>query len=191
MVIDTDYCGPVVVHDPRTGSRIGYYDDDEWDVGRDCEVAIVYFSEPPFLHGGGCQRVPYEHLAPVDTDALWTRREKLHQLLFEPVLARQEGRRSRVVRERRYEYSLELSFVNSLLADRMLEARMNEGRPGGRRVFISYSSLDQLSAIWLSVDLANAGHRPWLDEWEIKVGESIPSKIALGVEESATSSCCC
>ena len=36
----------------------------------------------------------------------------------------------------------------------------------------------------LAVDLSSLGHSPWLDEWEILGGESIPTKIATGIEES-------
>lgn len=31
-------------------------------------------------------------------------------------------------------------------------------------------------------DLANKGNNPWLDEWKIKAGESIPTKIGEGLE---------
>ena len=31
--------------------------------------------------------------------------------------------------------------------------------------------------------MAEAGYRPWLDEWQIKVGESIPRKINVALQE--------
>jgi len=34
----------------------------------------------------------------------------------------------------------------------------------------------------VSVDLANLGYRPWLDEWEISAGQSIPSRISEGLD---------
>lgn len=52
------------------------------------------------------------------------------------------------------------------------------------RIFISHSSLDKKFATKLATDLSKLGHIPWLDEWEIKVGECIPSKIEQGISES-------
>jgi hypothetical protein len=174
--------GPVVVDDPKIGPRIGYYDDDETDLETGDDVAIVYFCEPPFVYAS-YSMVDYSLLSPVDTDALWSRRERLQRDLAERAIAARKAKRTSTIFKRMYDHSLELSYINSLLADRMMNARMNEGTAGGRRVFISYSSLDKMHATWLSVDLANSGHSPWLDEWEIKVGESIPIKISLGLEE--------
>lgn len=64
----------------------------------------------------------------------------------------------------------------------MIEARSNKARRS-KKVFISHSSQNKEFALWLAVDLANSGHKPWLDEWEIKVGESIPKKIGAGIED--------
>jgi TIR domain len=44
--------------------------------------------------------------------------------------------------------------------------------------------VDKAFARWISTDLKAAGHNPWLDEWKIKVGESIPEKIGLGLSEA-------
>jgi len=51
------------------------------------------------------------------------------------------------------------------------------------RIFISHSSKDQQFARQLASDLNELGHQPWLDEWEIKVGECIVSKIQKGLED--------
>lgn len=48
-------------------------------------------------------------------------------------------------------------------------------------IFISYSSKDQTFASQLAESLKNLGHKLWLDEWNIKVGESIPTKIQDGL----------
>ncbi|WP_312721899.1 toll/interleukin-1 receptor domain-containing protein, partial [Escherichia sp. AM3] len=34
------------------------------------------------------------------------------------------------------------------------------------------------------MDLEANGYAPWLDEWDIKVGESIPERISDGLEEA-------
>jgi len=52
------------------------------------------------------------------------------------------------------------------------------------KIFISYSSKNKDFAKRLASDLEKLGHEPWLDEWEIKVGECIPSKIEAGVYEA-------
>ena len=51
-------------------------------------------------------------------------------------------------------------------------------------IFISHSSKDKAFARRLSEDLKDIGHEPWLDEWEIKVGECIVTKIDRGIEDS-------
>lgn len=183
--------GPVVVKKPGQDLRIGYWDDDETDCDDECDddcesdclKAVVYYCEPPFTAISSYDFVDSSHLAPIDTDSLWSRQERLQQIMADRVVAKFRGRRPAYSYQRLYEFSVELMFVNNLLTERMVSARLNEGKIGGRRVFISYSSSDRQAATWLSVDLANEGHLPWLDEWEIKAGESIPNKIARGNEE--------
>ena len=51
-------------------------------------------------------------------------------------------------------------------------------------VFISHSSLDKEFATRLSEDLREFGHDPWLDEWEIHVGDCIPTRISEGIEQA-------
>lgn len=52
------------------------------------------------------------------------------------------------------------------------------------KVFMSHSSKDRPFVRRLSEDLRKVGHEPWLDEWEIKVGECIASKISHGINEA-------
>jgi hypothetical protein len=166
--------GPVVVR-TEGGIRIGYYDDDH-HAGRR-PLAIVYYCEPPLLFTTHHDFVPYADLRPIDTDVLWGRREAIAQTFIDAADEAAEPD------ARLYNLALEYAYVNGLLADRMMEAREREGRRGGLRIFISHSSLDQQLALWLSVDLANEGHSPWLDEWEIRAGDSIPLKISQGLDE--------
>ncbi|MGW6931941.1 toll/interleukin-1 receptor domain-containing protein [Lentzea sp. NPDC054927] len=179
MVDELGY-GPVAVREPGRDVRIGYYDNDESDPDTGDDVAVIYYSSPPFLNG--YHFVDPSCLAPIDTDALWERRSVLRRVMSEADMARAFGKRSGHTYKRLYTLTLELIFVESLLSDRMISAQQNEGR-GGVKVFISYSSVDRKIATWLSVDLANEGHLPWLDEWEIKAGDSIPNKIGRGLDE--------
>jgi len=52
------------------------------------------------------------------------------------------------------------------------------------KIFISHSLEDEEFASKLAEDLIEFGHEPWLDKWEIKVGECIPTKIEHGVSEA-------
>ena len=52
------------------------------------------------------------------------------------------------------------------------------------QVFISYSSVDKIIAKKISNNLKNKGISVWLDESEIRVGESIPEKIEEGINSS-------
>ncbi|HYE05405.1 MAG TPA: toll/interleukin-1 receptor domain-containing protein [Planctomycetota bacterium] len=46
------------------------------------------------------------------------------------------------------------------------------------KIFISHSSADKPMVRRLRTDLIDHGIVPWLDEWDIKVGESIPKSIS-------------
>ncbi len=52
------------------------------------------------------------------------------------------------------------------------------------KIFLSHSSKDKNFVFQLGEDLKALGHEPWLDEWEIKVGECIPSKIDHAIGEA-------
>jgi hypothetical protein len=54
-----------------------------------------------------------------------------------------------------------------------------------KRVFISYSHADSAFVKRLADDLKKAGLDIWLDELEIKVGESILERVTAGIHESA------
>lgn len=174
MIGEHDF-GPVVVRQPGRALRVGYFDNVE-PLARRGFRAFVYYFPPPFLLVREYHMVNLAWLSPVDTPTLWSRRESLHRIMWEQISPMTARDRARIPYKRLYGYSQELSVVEGLLSDRMLEALRNEGV--GRRVFISYSPADKQAAISLSVDLAGRGHRPWLDEWQIRAGETIPVKIA-------------
>jgi hypothetical protein len=51
-------------------------------------------------------------------------------------------------------------------------------------VFISHDSLDKMVVRDLAIRLRDRGLRVWFDEWEVRIGDSIPSKIEAGLEGS-------
>jgi len=52
------------------------------------------------------------------------------------------------------------------------------------RIFLSHSSRDKEFVRRLATDLAEMGHTPWLDEQEIRAGDSIVAKVGEGVDAS-------
>lgn len=85
--------------------------------------------------------------------------------------------------DQKYELLLELAYLDGALMDRLFVARFSAKGRGKRKVFISHSSVDKQFAKWLAIDLSNAGHKPWLDEWDIQAGDSIPTQICIGIEQ--------
>jgi hypothetical protein len=51
-------------------------------------------------------------------------------------------------------------------------------------VFLSHSSQDKDFVRRLADDLRDLGHEPWLDEWKIRVGDCIVSKIQEGLAQA-------
>lgn len=51
-------------------------------------------------------------------------------------------------------------------------------------IFLSHASQDKKWVKQLAKDLRDLNHNIWLDEWNIKGGESIPKKISEGLESS-------
>jgi len=162
----TDYGIVVVTSGPHKG-RIGEFDDDQGTKG------IVYFGS--LFFAPSCHLIPIRFLSPVTTDDLMRRLDELFGLIGLKA-------REKPTPEQHIELLTELALVQDTLADRLFVARFSRARTG-RRVFISHSSKDKQFARWLAIDLASAGHRPWLDEWQIRAGESIPTRVSEGISD--------
>jgi hypothetical protein len=52
-------------------------------------------------------------------------------------------------------------------------------------VFISHRRADAIQAERLANDIRSAGHKVWLDDWEINIGDSIVGRMQEGLEASA------
>lgn len=124
--------------------------------------------------------IPLEDIRPVTNDDLMRRREELHDLCGAFATAKNPNLDRET--EEEFSYLAELHYVDSVLVDRMIQARYSNTSRGAK-VFISHSSKDNVFAGWRGTDLKTAGHTPWLDEWDIRVGESIPHKISEGLGE--------
>lgn len=89
-----------------------------------------------------------------------------------------------VVRKTRSEFTRRLLELHRTLAS--IESQKPEPRLQGSpmsKLFMSHSSKDKAFAERLKTDLENNGHHVWLDKYAIKVGDSIPQKIAEGLSE--------
>jgi hypothetical protein len=151
------------------GGRIGYYDDND----SNGEQAIIYFGSLMFAKG--YHLILREHLAPVTTADLAQRRNEIFQTIGIGFNNRSYAQREELLTE--------LSLIDNELYERLLLSRFQHYE-SKKKVFISHSSLDKGFVRMLATDLAEAGHAPWLDEWKIRVGESIPLKISEGIKSS-------
>jgi hypothetical protein len=81
---------------------------------------------------------------------------------------------------------LEPGLRAEVLIDQAVQAktRRHAANAQQRVVFISHSSKDKPFVRQLAADLTANGVQVWLDEQRIRVGESIPEKIAQGLAES-------
>lgn len=164
--------GPVrVTKGPWTGI-IGEYDDDDVDETGDYG-AIVYLGT--IFMNEGYIFLPHNSFREADSNDLLQRAGELAaQLGIGGPKLPLKGK-IRLLQEYRY--------IQSLLADRMFRARFEQPNRG-LKIFISHSSRDKDFVRVLAVDLVNAGHRVWFDEWMITAGDSIPSKISQGLSGS-------
>jgi len=81
---------------------------------------------------------------------------------------------------------LDLKLRVETLVDTAVEAKIERHtKAGGARVaFISHSSKDKAFVRQLAADLVAAGVQVWIDEQRVKVGDSIPERVAQGVADS-------
>lgn len=157
--------GPVIVTAGPHKGRIGDLDEEGWE--DDSPVGHVYFGTI-LLHKSNAA-IPIRFLRHVTTNDLLKRSNALWHYLC-----------SKNSAEDQLDAFHEYHYIQDTLRDRWLEAQ--ERRKDGFGVFVSHSSKDQEAVRHIAVDIANAGFRPWLDEWEIMAGESIPKKISEGIE---------
>jgi len=136
----------------------------------DSGFGIVYFGT--ILRHYMNADIPLRWLRPVTTDDLMNRSEEISRMITLGAPAVDID----VELDALYEYH----YISNALQERWLTAQ--ESRTGDYGVFLSHSSIDRQTVRWIAVDLGNRGYRPWLDEWEIAAGESIPKRISDGIE---------
>ncbi|KAF6585925.1 toll/interleukin-1 receptor domain-containing protein [Paenibacillus sp. EKM211P] len=123
--------------------------------------------------------IPINDLKEVTTEELLRRQGEIEQILFDLKYSKVKIKDEKT----KADLLTEFIFIESLFSDRYFKMRLLLNN-NGKKVFISHSSKDKTFARLIATDLAEAGHNPWLDEWRIKVGESIPRSISIALKES-------
>jgi len=85
------------------------------------------------------------------------RREELHDLCG--AFAEVKNPDLELEHNKELSFLAELHYVDSVLVDRMIQARYSNTSTGSR-VFISHSSKDKVFATGIGTDLKGAGHTP-------------------------------
>ncbi len=159
----------VIILSGGSSGRIVNYDDEDEDGGAICYVGTLMMYSQRIIED-------IDNIRMVTTDDLMNRFDELQKELS-------AFNKKKSSKDKQLDLFHEFHYITSVLMERWNDAQFKVDEPFGKYVFISYSSKDKQIARWLSVDLSKLGHRTWLDEWEIKVGESIPKKISKGLDD--------
>ena len=160
--------GPVICTKGPYKGKIGYLDDE--DICEGNQFGIVYFGNPSFC--SSFHLVPITYLS--------------NEITMYEIIQRKETLQQQILNEKdekkKIYLLLESEFVNTLFYERHIQTHTMSQK--GIKLFISYSSKDKGFANLLYSDLKEAGCIPWLDEWDIVGGQSIPEEIEKGINNS-------
>lgn len=156
----------VIVTRGKNKGRIGYCDDTASD-----KMCYINFGDPLItLHYE--VKIPARSLRIATTEDLLNRRDYLGRLLA----------LDKITYLKRVTFLEEFILISDALSENMIKIKFLHAIKG-KRVFISYSTKDRNFAVRLAVDLSSSGHSPWLDEFKIMVGQSIPQEISNGLQD--------
>ncbi len=168
------YFGPVYIKSGKHKGRIGYFDDITVQNKKNIEEAVVIFGDP--LLSNAHDIISFKCLEMINTHNLLERRNYLYRIIY------LKAENNKIIPDiEKIKYLEEINYINSLLSDRMFDAMFNHDKTEVN-VFLSHSSKDKDFVKSLAVDLKHYGISVWLDEWEINIGESIPTKVGEGIE---------
>jgi len=163
--------GLVIIKSGKYKGKIGYYDNDV-DYARG---AIVYFGHP--LLTAKEYILPYKYLdVPTNYDLL-SRNEAICDLLLK------DKYDCTISTIKKNDLLSEAYLIELELSNRMINGKFSKFQ--GKQTFISHASDDKTFARSLAVDLKEIGLNPWLDEWEVLVGDSIIQKMSSGLENAS------
>lgn len=147
--------------------------DPNFDIGVDCEIVTFGF----YLECRGTYLIPRQFLRPATTRDLIQRHSEISEAVIRSAW--------------RVDDDLEQTEVINLLKEKNYilnevwerEKTMMAAK-GSKNLFLCHSSADKPFVKQVYLDLGRAGHKPWLDEFEVGVGDSIVSKIEEGATEA-------
>lgn len=171
MAINKKEYGLVAVTAGKHRGRIGIYDDEDSN-----DLAIVQFGGLIFARSYAS--ISHKNLTSASTNHLLTRYD---QIFFQ--LANLEFSSNKQTDAMASDILAEALLIAEVLGDRMV-ATLRRTANKKQKVFISHSSINKAYAKRIAVELAQHGHNPWLDEWEIDAGQNIPSEISKGLQRA-------
>ncbi|UHA73505.1 toll/interleukin-1 receptor domain-containing protein [Paenibacillus sp. 481] len=173
--MDLYYGCPVYITAGKLKGRIGYFDDNGHD---DSGKPIGYVSLGNPLYSRE-HKIPLKYLREITTEDLFRRQGDILSELLKINYSIKKINSEQIKSDLLTEYI----YIESLFSDKYFKARFQNNEVG-KFLFISHSSHDKPFARLLATDLAEAGHFPWIDDWQIKVGDSIPESISNALQKS-------
>jgi hypothetical protein len=161
--------GAVIVRRGRHKGRIGEYDDDE------SRSAIVYFGHP--LMVGQYFLIKKSDLEVPTVPDLLRRREAIWTLIS-------PFNSATLTCDQRYTLLVELEYVSGILSNRFIDGEFTRASTEPIKVFLCHTSADKPFVRQVAHDLRARGYGAWLDEVEIKAGQSLIAEISKGITES-------
>ncbi|MBK4216061.1 toll/interleukin-1 receptor domain-containing protein [Paracoccus caeni] len=140
--------------------------ENEREIGTAC--AYVYFGDPVITKGYFI--IPHSHLRKAMMSDLFSR----YHVIMEQLGGRKYG-----IKKISSQHSLDILNEYAFIVNELLEreiSRMTSPR-AGTKVFLCHASEDKEIVRRIYRDLISFELSPWMDEFEIKIGESIVDKI--------------
>jgi hypothetical protein len=157
--------------------KIGLYDDDDTE-GKKIKL-IIYFGHVLFCETYSL--ISSKEVRMATMDDLLKRYDQLASIISDMVFMNEED----VDYKHKSELLLEYNYVETKISERYINTiHTSSKKLKGLKVFLSHSFSDKGFARKLCSDLVDLGLKPWLDENDIKVGESITEKIEAALKET-------
>ena len=176
-----NYTGPVIVKEGDFKDQILYLDD--WEPSEststipsnieDEKIGILYLGG--LTHGWETSGIRLSNLRKASFKDLLDRYSEIYEYL--PTGWKEDDN---IDFSEAYFHLLEQTYIQKHLTKRHINAKYHTVKDSVN-VFMSHSSKDKPFVRKLTADLSEHGVEPWLDEYEIKTGQSIISELNKGI----------